>query len=229
MPAISERKIDMHASWLEHLREEFEQDYMISLRAFLKKEMQAETIYPPAKEIFNAFNSCPFDEVKVVIVGQDPYHGPGQAHGLCFSVQHGIKAPPSLQNIFKELKRSLDFKIPEHGCLTSWAEQGVFLPNTCLTVRAHEANSHAGQGWENFTDKAIRLLAEKREGLVFMLWGSAARKKAAMIDKEKHLVLEAPHPSPLSAHRGFIGCDHFKKANEYLIAQGKKTINWELA
>ncbi len=221
-------KIQLEPAWLVVLKDEFEKAYMQALRAFLLRETQQYTVYPRGSDMFNAFNSAPFDKVKVVILGQDPYHGPGQAHGLCFSVPQGIKPPPSLVNIFKELELSLGLKRPSHGCLESWAQQGVFLLNTCMSVRAGMANSHAGQGWEIFTSRAIQELNDKREGIVFMLWGSSARAKAEMIDKSKHLVLEAPHPSPLSAHRGFLGCGHFRQANEYLQARGEEPINWAL-
>ncbi len=225
---LQDKQIKLEPAWLSVLAAEFEKPYMQALRAFLLRETQQYTVYPRGSDMFNAFNSAPFDNVKVVILGQDPYHGPGQAHGLCFSVPQGIKPPPSLVNIFKELEQSLGIKRPSHGSLESWAQQGVFLLNTCMSVRAGMANSHAGQGWEIFTSRVIELLNEKREGIVFMLWGSSARAKAAMIDQSKHLVLEAPHPSPLSAHRGFLGCGHFKTANEYLISRGEEPINWAL-
>ncbi len=223
-----QRQIKLDSSWLTVLEEEFNKAYMQDLRGFLAAEMQEHIVYPSGANMFNAFNYTPFDKVKVVILGQDPYHGPGQAHGLCFSVPPGIPAPPSLVNIFKELNQSLGITKPKHGCLESWARQGVFLPNTCLSVRAGMANSHAGHGWEIFTSRVIEILNEKREGIVFMLWGSSARAKAAMIDKTKHLVLEAPHPSPLSAHRGFLGCGHFLKANQYLESRGEQLIDWSL-
>ncbi len=223
-----QREIKLDSSWLAVLGDEFDKPYMLELKNFLKDEMKAYTIYPRGADIFNAFNYAAFDKVKVVILGQDPYHGPGQAHGLCFSVPRGIPAPPSLVNIFKELKASLGLAIPSHGCLESWAQQGVFLPNTVLSVRANNANSHAGRGWETFTTRAIQELNDKREGIVFMLWGSSARAKAALIDKSKHLVLEAPHPSPLSAYRGFLGCGHFVRANEYLVSRGESPIDWAL-
>jgi uracil-DNA glycosylase len=218
--------IRLESSWLEQLATEFDKPYMQALSDFLAAERQEHVVYPSGSNMFNAFNFTSFDKVKVVILGQDPYHGPGQAHGLCFSVPQGIKAPPSLVNIFKELELSLGIKRPAHGCLESWAQQGVFLLNTCMSVRAGMANSHAGQGWEIFTSRVIEVLNEKRDGIVFMLWGSSARAKAAMIDQSKHLILEAPHPSPLSAYRGFIGCGHFKTANEYLVGRGEEPINW---
>lgn len=223
------KSIDLHPSWLVHLASEFEQPYMQQLKAFLlAQKQQNKVIYPPSKLIFNAFNSTPLDQVKVVILGQDPYHGPNQAHGLCFSVQPGIQPPPSLQNMFKELSRDLGLPVPNHGCLQSWAEQGVLLLNATLTVEQARAGAHQGQGWEIFTDKAIQLVNEQCSGVVFLLWGSYAQKKGALIDKCKHLVLTAPHPSPLSAYRGFIGCGHFSAANAYLVKQQKTPVNWQL-
>lgn len=227
--AMTSKKIDLHSSWLEYLAPEFEQPYMQRLKAFLLAEkQQGKVIYPESKNIFNAFNSTPLDQVKVVILGQDPYHGPGQAHGLCFSVQRGIRVPPSLQNMYKELNRDLGFTHPGHGCLQAWADQGVLLLNATLTVQQANAGSHQGRGWETFTDKAIDLVNQQCQGVVFLLWGSYAQKKAAFIDQSRHLVLKAPHPSPLSAHRGFIGCGHFSQANHYLQSQGKSPINWLL-
>ncbi|HEY8942065.1 MAG TPA: uracil-DNA glycosylase [Cellvibrio sp.] len=224
------KKIDLHPSWLNHLANEFEQPYMKQLKAFLLAEkQQGKVIYPASKNIFNAFNSTPLDQVKVVILGQDPYHGPNQAHGLCFSVQPGIPAPPSLQNMFKELHRDLGMPIPSHGCLQAWANQGVLLLNATLTVEQARAGSHQGRGWETFTDKAIQLVNEQCQGVVFLLWGSYAQKKAAFIDPGRHLILKAPHPSPLSAHRGFIGCGHFSKANHYLVQLNKTPIEWRLS
>lgn len=224
------KKIDLHPSWLNHLIHEFEQPYMKQLKAFLLAEkQQGKVIYPASKNIFNAFNSTPLDQVKVVILGQDPYHGPNQAHGLCFSVQPGVPAPPSLQNMFKELQRDLGLPIPNHGCLQAWANQGVLLLNATLTVEQARAGSHQGRGWETFTDKAIQLVNEQCQGVVFLLWGSYAQKKAAFIDPRKHLILKAPHPSPLSAHRGFIGCGHFSRANDYLQQHHKSPINWQLS
>lgn len=223
------KKIDLHPSWLAHLQGQFEQPYMQSLKAFLLAEKQQnKVIYPASNNIFNAFNSTPLDQVKVVILGQDPYHGPHQAHGLCFSVQPGIKPPPSLQNMFKELQRDLGFAIPSHGCLQSWANQGVLLLNATLTVEQAKAGSHQGRGWETFTDKAIQLVNDQCQGVVFLLWGSYAQKKAAFIDARKHLVLKAPHPSPLSAHRGFIGCGHFSAANQYLMCANKSPVDWRI-
>lgn len=223
------KTIDLHSSWLAHLAAEFEQPYMKHLKAFLLGEKrQGKVIYPASKNIFNAFNSTPLDQVKVVILGQDPYHGPNQAHGLCFSVQLGIQPPPSLHNMFKELRRDLGFDMPTHGCLQSWANQGVLLLNATLTVEQARAGSHQGQGWETFTDKAIQLVNDQCQGVVFLLWGSYAQKKAAFIDTRKHLVLKAPHPSPLSAHRGFIGCGHFSAVNQYLQRNNKLPIDWRL-
>jgi uracil-DNA glycosylase len=196
------------------------------LVSFVKDEYQTHVVYPPGKEIFNAFNHCPMRAVKVVILGQDPYHGPGQAHGLSFSVKQGIRFPPSLLNIFKEIKSDIGLDMPPNGDLTRWANQGVFLLNATLTVRAYQAGSHQNQGWETFTDEVIKAISFQRENVVFMLWGAYAQKKAELIDTEKHLILKAPHPSPLSAHRGFLGCRHFSKANEYLIEKQLKPIEW---
>lgn len=220
--------IDLHPSWLVHLAAEFEQPYMQQLMAFLRaQKQQGKVIYPAANNIFNAFNSTPLDQVKVVILGQDPYHGPDQAHGLCFSVQQGVKVPPSLQNIYKELQRDLAFQPPGHGCLQAWANQGVLLLNATLTVEQGNAGAHQGQGWEIFTDQAIQLVSRQCQGVVFLLWGSYAQKKAVLIDPQKHLILKAPHPSPLSAHRGFIGCGHFSQVNQYLKNAQKTPINWQ--
>lgn len=207
---------------------EFDADYMIRLRAFLQGEKAAgKRIFPPGPEIFNALNSTPLGCVKVVIIGQDPYHGPGQAHGLCFSVKPGVRVPPSLQNIYKELHADIDFEIPRHGYLQSWAEQGVLLLNATLTVEQGRAGAHQGKGWEQFTDRIIELLNEQ-QGLVFLLWGSYAQKKGAAIDRARHLVLQSPHPSPLSASRGFFGNRHFSRANAYLQQQGRPAISWQL-
>lgn len=223
------KKIDLHPSWLAHLAAEFDQPYMKQLKAFLlAQKQQGKVIFPASKNIFNAFNSTPLDQVKVVILGQDPYHGPNQAHGLCFSVQPGIPAPPSLVNMFKELERDLKIPTPSHGCLQTWANQGVLLLNATLTVEQGQAGAHQGQGWEQFTDRAIQLVNERCDHVVFLLWGSYAQKKGAFIDARKHLVLRAPHPSPLSAYRGFIGCGHFSGANHYLKQQGKTPIDWQL-
>ena len=227
--APTERSVNLDPSWLEHLQAEFSQDYMLALRQFLRQEKaQGKQIYPPGELIFNALNSTSFDKVRVVILGQDPYHGAGQAHGLCFSVLPGVRVPPSLVNIFKEIKNDLDIATPSHGCLQNWAEQGVLLLNAVLTVEKAHAASHQGRGWERFTDKVVSLLNEKREHLVFLLWGSYAQKKGQIIDRDKHLVLQAPHPSPLSAHRGFLGCKHFSQANDYLVKTGQGPIEWSL-
>ena len=220
-------KID--ASWLEVLRPQFEAPYFAQLKDFLVEERQRYVCYPPGSKIFNAFDSTPFDKVKVVILGQDPYHEPGQAMGLCFSVPDGVMVPPSLVNIIKEINSDLGTAIPlTNGNLTGWAEQGVLLLNATLTVRAHQAGSHQRHGWELFTDAAIRALSEKRQGLVFLLWGSYAISKAQFIDRNRHLVLTAPHPSPLSAYRGFFGCRHFSQCNAYLVQQGLPPIDWAM-
>lgn len=218
--------IKIETTWKEKLQTEFEKDYFQNLVKFVKQEYLSQTIYPPGNYIFNAFNLCPFNQAKVVIIGQDPYHGPGQAHGLCFSVLNGVKFPPSLRNIFKEIHNDLGIPIPESGDLTRWAKQGVFLLNATLTVQAHNAGSHQKKGWETFTDAVIRTLAEQSEHLVFLLWGAYAQKKAEMIDQNKHLVLKSVHPSPLSASRGFFGNNQFSKANDYLKFHKKQTINW---
>jgi uracil-DNA glycosylase len=223
------RDIQLEESWLNLLRPQFEQEYMLSLRKFLMTRKQHRAvIYPPGPQIFNALNSTPFDQVRVVILGQDPYHGPGQAHGLCFSVMPGVKTPPSLANIYREIQSDLGIDMPHHGCLQSWSEQGVLLLNAVLTVERGQAGSHQGKGWETFTDEVVRLLNDKTQGLVFMLWGSYAMKKGSMIDRKRHLVLTAPHPSPLSAHRGFLGCKHFSAANDYLEKQQKQPIDWSV-
>lgn len=219
-------KVQIEESWKQQLQEEFEKPYFEALTHFVKNEYAQGVVYPPGKLIFNAFNLCPFDRVKVVIIGQDPYHGPGQAHGLCFSVNDGIAFPPSLVNIFKELKNDMGIEKPASGNLTRWAEQGVLMLNATLTVRAHQAGSHQRQGWETFTDAVIRKLAEDREHLVFILWGGYAQRKGAFIDRNRHLVLTSAHPSPLSAYNGFFGNKHFSRTNEYLIAHGEKPIVW---
>ncbi len=221
--------IDLDASWLEHLRGEFSLDYMQQLKAFLRAEKRAgKVIYPSGKQMFNAFNETPLDAVKVVILGQDPYHGPGQAHGLCFSVAPGVTLPPSLVNIYKEVEQDLGIRMPGHGCLDSWAQQGVLLLNSVLSVQRASAASHQGRGWERFTDSAIELVNRQREGVVFMLWGSYAQRKGAIIDTQRHCVLSAPHPSPLSAHRGFFGCKHFSLANAYLQGRQLSPVEWQL-
>jgi uracil-DNA glycosylase len=218
----------LSASWYEKLAAEFDSNYMQGLRSFLAEEIKHYRIYPSSQNTFNAFRSCPIEKIKVVILGQDPYHGVNQAHGLCFSVPKGIAQPPSLKNILKEINLDLGLAIPKHGDLSYWAQQGVFLLNTVLSVRDGQANSHAGLGWERFTDRVIELINQHCDGVVFMLWGSPARRKKEMIDIGKHLVLEAVHPSPLSAHRGFLGCKHFSQANNYLIEQSKVPIDWAL-
>lgn len=213
-------------SWKTQLSDEFQQNYFQKLKTFLLKEKQTHTIYPPGNQIFAAFNHTPFSDVKVVIIGQDPYHGAGQANGLCFSVSDGIKKPPSLVNIFKEINQDLGFNIPESGNLEHWAQQGVLLLNATLTVRAKSAGSHQKQGWEQFTDACILKLSSERENLIFLLWGRFAQNKAALIDSNKHHILTAPHPSPFSAHSGFFGCSHFSKTNELLQQMNKTTIQW---
>jgi len=224
----SSTKIQLEESWLARLRPEFSKPYMAQLRAYLVAEKQSHAVFPPGREMFNAFELTPFDQVRVVVLGQDPYHGPDQAHGLCFSVRRGVRPPPSLVNIFRELNTDLGVPAPGHGELTHWAQQGVLLLNTVLSVRAHQANSHRGQGWEQFTDQVIECLNREREGLVFVLWGSAAGRKAEMIDGHRHLILRSPHPSPLSAHRGFFGCRHFSQINAHLTERGGPSIDWAL-
>ena len=215
-------------SWKAILQDEFEKPYFPMLKKFLLEEKRKHVIYPPGPQIFSAFNLTPFNKVSVVLLGQDPYHGPGQAHGLCFSVSQGIAPPPSLINIFKELKSDLGIPFPGHGNLTGWAKQGVLLLNATLTVRANQAGSHQKKGWEVFTDKVIETLSHKRTNLVFLLWGNYAQQKSALINPEKHLILKSVHPSPLAASRGFFGCRHFSKANQYLIKNGKEPVNWDL-
>lgn len=222
-------RIQLEPSWKAVLADEFEQDYMHSLRQFLLQEkQQGKTIYPPGELIFNALNSTPFEQVKVVVIGQDPYHGPGQAHGLCFSVRPGVALPPSLRNIYKEIESDTGARMSANGCLQPWADQGVLLLNTVLTVEAGRAASHQGRGWEAFTDRIITLLNEQREHLVFFLWGSHAQRKGQIIDRERHLVLQSPHPSPLSAHRGFFGNRHFSTANRYLEQHGRTPVDWRI-
>ena len=218
-------KID--PSWKEHLSEEFAKPYFIDLTNFVRQEYQTATCSPPGRLIFNAFNLCPFDKVKVVIIGQDPYHGPGQAHGLSFSVCDGVPFPPSLQNIFKEIQQDMGTPIPITGNLTRWAEQGVLLLNATLTVREHQPGSHQRHGWEQFTDAAIKALNAHRDNLVFILWGGYARSKASLIDASRHLVLQSAHPSPMSANKGgWFGNHHFSRANAYLVEHGQEPINW---
>ncbi len=218
--------VRIETSWKQRLEEEFEKPYFGELIRFVRQEYATHTVFPPGKLIFNAFDHCPFDQVKVVILGQDPYHGPGQAHGLCFSVPDGVPFPPSLQNIFTEIDKDLGVPVPASGNLERWANQGVFLLNATLTVRAHQAGSHQNKGWERFTDSVIHLLAENREHLVFMLWGSYAQQKGRFIDASRHLVLQSVHPSPLSADRGFFGNHHFSQANAYLATHGLEPIHW---
>ena len=218
--------VRIEESWSNVLGEEFEKPYFQQLIEFVKQEYASKTIYPKGKDIFRAFDACPFEEVKVVILGQDPYHGPGQANGLCFSVHEGITFPPSLVNIFKEIKNDLGKDIPPNGSLERWAKQGVLLLNATLTVRAHQAGSHQNKGWETFTDAVVKALASQKKELVYMLWGSYAQKKAAIVNPNENLILKSPHPSPLSAHRGFLGCGHFSKANQYLRGNGLPEINW---
>lgn len=218
--------IKIEESWKQRLADEFEKPYFAELTRFVREEYGRGQCYPPGSQIFNAFNLCPFDRVKVVIIGQDPYHEPGQAEGLCFSVADGVPAPPSLQNIFKEISSDLGRPAPTSGSLRRWAEQGVLLLNATLTVRAHAAGSHQGHGWETFTDAVIARLSAERDHLVFILWGSYAQRKGAVIDRQRHLVLQSAHPSPLSAHRGFFGNHHFSLTNDYLTQHGQQPINW---
>ena len=221
--------IRLESSWKARVGDWFARDDMRALSAFLRQRRAAgATIYPPGGEIFSAFDATPFDAVKVVILGQDPYHGPGQAHGLCFSVRPGVPVPPSLDNIYKELARDTGFVRPDHGCLLPWARRGVLLLNSVLTVEAGQPGSHQGKGWEGFTDHVVDVLNREREQLVFLLWGSYAQKKGAVIDARRHRVLKAPHPSPLSAHRGFLGCGHFSAANQSLARSGQAPIDWAL-
>jgi uracil-DNA glycosylase len=226
---MGDDRIKLEASWKLALGDEFEQPYMRQLGDFLRAEKAAgKVIYPPGPLIFNALNSTPLDKVKVVILGQDPYHGPGQAHGLCFSVQPGVPAPPSLQNIFKELKRDLIIDPPPHGCLQRWAEQGVLLLNTTLTVEQGQAGAHAKCGWQRFTDKVIEVVNARQPHLVFLLWGAHAQAKAPLLDSTRHLLLKSAHPSPLSAYRGFLGNGHFSRCNKFLEQHGLEPIDWSL-
>lgn len=223
------RAVKLEGGWKSFLEPEFEKDYMTSLREFLVAEKKkGKKIFPKGEDIFRSFDLAPFSEVKVVILGQDPYHGDGQAHGLCFSVEKGVRPPPSLQNIYKEMDRDLGIKNSGDGDLSSWAKQGVLLLNSVLTVERNNAASHSGKGWETFTDKVIEVLSEEKENLVFLLWGNYAKTKGQKIDRKKHLVLESPHPSPFSFHRGFLGNSHFSKTNDYLKAHGKKEIDWRV-
>jgi uracil-DNA glycosylase len=228
-PTDPAARIRLHDSWKQRLLPQLLSPQMQALREFLRRELAAgKEIYPPAKLIFNALDRTPFDRVQLVILGQDPYHGPGQAQGLCFSVPPGIEVPPSLVNIYAELKRDLGIEPPAHGCLIPWADRGVLLLNAVLTVERGRAGAHQGKGWEAFTDRVIALLSAEREGLVFLLWGAYAQAKGKLVDARRHLVLRAPHPSPLSAYRGFIGCSHFSRANAYLKARGGQPIDWRL-
>ena len=222
-------KVQIEASWQNVLAASFEQDYFAGIVQFIKKEIAAgKIIYPSGKDLFNAFNYTPFDQVKVVIIGQDPYHNPGQAHGLCFSVQDGVPPPPSLVNIFKELKADLNLALPQTGNLSPWAKQGVMLLNASLSVEAHKPMSHSQIGWEQFTDSVINIISAQKSNIVFLLWGKFAQSKAQLIDPEKHLILKAAHPSPLSAYNGFFGCKHFSKTNEWLLAHQQTAIDWQL-
>ncbi|MBK9794799.1 MAG: uracil-DNA glycosylase [Sphingobacteriales bacterium] len=226
---MSAANIQIEDSWKAALIEEFEKPYFAEIRRFLQEEKAAgKIIYPPGSLIFNAFNSTPFEKVRVVILGQDPYHGASQAHGLCFSVQHGVKPPPSLVNIYKELKDDVGFEIPKHGNLQKWTEQGVFLLNAMLTVEANQPASHQKKGWEEFTNAVIQKLSKDRNGLIFILWGNFAQQKAVLIDESKHTILKAAHPSPFSAYNGFFGCKHFSKTNEILKARGEVEIDWQV-
>jgi len=222
-------RVKLEPSWKARIGDYLDRPDMLALSAFLREEKErGKEIYPPGPEIFNAFAHTPFEAVRVVILGQDPYHGPGQAHGLSFSVRPGVRVPPSLQNMFKEIEACLGIPRPDHGCLTPWADRGVLLLNAVLTVEAGQAGSHQGRGWEGFTDAAVDALNRGRDGLVFMLWGSHAQKKGQLIDGKRHLILRSVHPSPLSAHRGFLGCGHFAQANAWLEARGEQPIDWSL-
>jgi uracil-DNA glycosylase len=226
---VSEHPVKLEPSWKSRIGPWLDRPDMQALADFLRREKrEGKVIYPPGPEIFAAFDHAPFDAVRVVILGQDPYHGPGQAHGLCFSVRPGVRIPPSLDNIFKEIQRDLGIARPDHGCLTPWADRGVLLLNAVLTVEQGQANAHQGKGWEGFTDAAIEALNREREGLVFMLWGSYAQRKGQLIDTRRHCVLKSVHPSPLSAHRGFLGCGHFSAANRYLEERGVAPVDWSL-
>lgn len=221
--------VNIGNSWDGILADEFKSEYYLRLREFLKREYATQTVYPDMYDIFNALKYTAYEDVKAVIIGQDPYHGPGQAHGLCFSVKRGVMPPPSLQNIFKELQNDIGFRIPNNGELTDWTKQGVMLLNTVLTVRAGQANSHRGMGWEQLTDAVIRRLNERDKPIVFMLWGRNAKDKQQLITNNKHLVLTAAHPSPLSAYNGFFGCRHFSRANEFLLYTGQQPIDWSIS
>ncbi len=223
---MTEKLINIEDSWYNQLQKEFDKDYFLKLKDFLVEDKKSYTIFPPEAQIFSAFNFTPFAKVKVVILGQDPYHGPGQAHGLSFSVPEGIKPPPSLTNIYKELKSDIGFVIPKHGNLEAWAKQGVLLLNATLTVRANSAGSHQKKGWETFTDKVISTISKNRENVIFVLWGRYAQAKEVLIDNSRHFILKAAHPSPLSAYNGFLGCKHFTKINDFLSSKGQTPINW---
>ncbi|MEN9449270.1 MAG: hypothetical protein RJA25_2560 [Bacteroidota bacterium] len=226
---MSISNIQIEEGWKQALSDEFEKSYFISLQQFLHDEKMAhKVIYPHNSLVFNAFNSTPFRNVRVVIIGQDPYHGAGQAHGLCFSVQYGVKPPPSLVNIYKEIKADIGVNIPNHGNLQKWTEQGVFLLNAILTVEANKPASHQKKGWEEFTNAVIQKLSKEKEGLIFLLWGNFAQQKSVLIDEQKHIILKAPHPSPFSAHSGFFGCKHFSKVNEILIKENENPIDWQV-
>lgn len=218
--------VKIESSWKELLKDEFEKDYFKQLTEFVRSEYKSHTVYPPANKIFHAFDLCPANKTRVVILGQDPYHGPGQAHGLCFSVNEGVKTPPSLVNIYKEINANMGTPIPSSGNLERWARQGVLLLNATLTVRASQAGSHQKKGWEQFTDSVIKHISDSGANIVFLLWGAYAIKKSTLIDQTKHLILTSPHPSPLSAHRGFLGNQHFSKTNTYLNSKGLDEINW---
>jgi len=229
-PEFESSVIELESSWRKRLQADLDSEYMAQLRDFLREQKAlGKTVYPAADKTFAALNAAPFDSVKVVILGQDPYHGPGQAHGLCFSVMRDIQVPPSLRNIYKELASDVNFVPPTHGCLIEWARQGVLLLNSVLTVEESLAASHKGKGWERFTDSIVNHLNDEAESIVFILWGNYAQKKGAMIDRERHLVLQSAHPSPLSASRGFYGNHHFSKSNEYLQAQNKVAIDWQIS
>lgn len=221
-------QVRIESSWKEKLASEFKKEYFQKLTAFVREEYLSKKVYPKPENLFRAFDLCSFEKTKVVIIGQDPYHGPRQAHGLCFSVQHGVQNPPSLKNIFKEIENDLGIKMSNSGDLTNWAKQGVLLLNATLTVLAHQASSHQGKGWEEFTDAVIKIISNQKENVVFLLWGAYAGSKADLINPKKHLILKAPHPSPLSAYRGFFGCKHFSKANKYLKEHGQKEIDWKI-
>lgn len=218
--------VKISSDWKELLQEEFSKPYFEELVGFVKSEYATTQVFPSGRNIFRAFDKCPFEKLKVVIIGQDPYHGVGQANGLCFSVNDGVQFPPSLQNIFKEIHDDLGVEIPSSGNLDRWAEQGVLLLNAVLTVRAHQAASHSGRGWEQFTDAVVKTIAERKDGVVYMLWGNYAQRKGQIADPKRNLILKSVHPSPLSVYRGFFGCKHFSKANDYLIQQGKEPIIW---